>query len=290
MAFALLQSAPSKQFSIKGETATHIRSQECRGESSETMKAESCETAIMSLRKRVFPGSFVLGVVMTLFGGASLSYAQTTLDPLHGVCDAPTSACTDNGTVTPTNSSSPHYGFTISPGPQTGVYEIITLIPNNVPGANLKSFSVTGGAASPASANLVSTVAWTSGYLDVYLGISASPNNPISAFLPTTDAFDPGANGYFVYVAVLGTNTLLDPSATTATPVLYDGSFAFPNGSSIVGFLNTGTSIQPNWIATAPSGQLSIEAPGPTPEPTSMLLFGTGLLLAGVMLRRRLWV
>jgi PEP-CTERM motif len=246
-------------------------------------------TAMMSLRNWVFPGSFVLGVVLTLFGGASVSYAQTTLDPLldplHGVCDAPTPACTDNGTVTPTTSTSPHYGFTVSPGPHAGVYEVVSLIPNNVVGANLKIFSVTGGATSPAPATLFSSTAWTSGFLDAYLGIVASPANPLSAFLTTTQANDPGATGYFVYVAMLGTNTLLGPSATTATPVLFDGSFVFPIGSSIVAFLNEGTSSSPNWIATAPSGQLSIQ---PAPEPASILLFGTGLLLVGGMLRRRL--
>jgi len=251
-------------------------------------------TATKSLRKWAFAGSLVLGGV--LFGGASVCYAQTILDdPLHGVCEAPTSACTDNNTVTPTNSGKPYYGFTVSPGPNKGLYEIITLIPDNLSGANAETFSVTGGNTSPAAANLASTTAWTSGDLATYLGIrvsnsNPSPANPLDAFLTTTDSLDHGATGYFVYVAILGTNTLPDPSAPTTTPVLHDGSFIIPNGSSIVSFLNTGTSTKPQWIATAPSGQISIEAPGPAPEPASVLLFGTGLLLVGGMLRRRLLV
>jgi hypothetical protein len=242
-------------------------------------------TVMVHLSKLLFPVLFVLGGALILFGGASVSHAQTSIDPLHGVCDAPTPACTDNNVVTPTTSTSPHYGFTVSPGPNSGLYEIISLIPNNVPGASVENFSVTGGATSPAPATLFSSTAWTGGFLAAYLGIAASPSNPFSAFLPTTVAHDPGATGYFVYVSVLGTNTLLGPSATTATPVLFDGSFVFPSGSSIVGFLNDGTISSPDWIATASSGQISIQ---PTPEPESILLFGAGLLLVGAMLRRRL--
>jgi len=215
---------------------------------------------------------------------AALSATQVRADALHGVCDSPTPACSDNGTVTPVTSSSPFYGFTSSTG-ATGDYEIISLIPDNLSGANSESFSVNGGATSPASASLVSTTAWTSGFLDAFLGISANPANPIGAFLPTTQTFDPSATGYFVYLADLGTNTLLGASATTATPVLNDGSFVFPNGSSIVAFLNVGT---PKWVATANSGQLSIEAPpSVVPEPASIALFGTGLLGLAFLVRRK---
>ena len=174
-------------------------------------KSDLCKT-MMPSRNWVFPGLFIVVVsLMILFGGAPVSYAQTLLDPLHGVCDAPTPACTDNGTVTPTTSTTPYYGFTISPGPATGVYEVVTLIPNNISGANSESFSVNGAVTSPAPATLFSSTAWTSGFLASYLGIASSPSNPLSAFLTTTDSHDPGATGYFVYVSVLGTNTLLPP-------------------------------------------------------------------------------
>jgi len=112
--------------------------------------------------------------------------------------------------------------------------------------------------------------------------IRASRTNPIGANLPTTQSVDPGETGYYAYKADLGTNTLLAPGATTATPVLFDGSFIFPNGSSIVGFLDEGTATSPDWAATANSGQISI-----TPEPASILLFGTGLPILAAFMRRR---
>jgi hypothetical protein len=37
--------------------------------------------------------------------------------------------------------------------------------------------------------------------LDAFLGISASPQNPLGAFLPATQALDPGATGFNVFQA-----------------------------------------------------------------------------------------
>lgn len=225
----------------------------------------------------------ISGLALLIAALATITTAQLRADALHGACVSPTPACSDNGTVTPVASSSPTYSFISSPSGDTGNLEIITLIPNNLTGASSESFSVSGGATSPASATLVSTTAWTSGQLDAYLGISASPANPIAAFLGTTQGLDSSATGYFVYKADVGPNTL-----GAATPALNDGSFAFPNGSAIVAFLNTGTAGSPDWVGTAPSGQLSIDAPPSTvPEPASLFLLGTGFLAMGFLIRRR---
>lgn len=227
-------------------------------------------------------------LALMLAAAAAFAAVQVRADALHGLCNSPTAPCSDNGTVTPVASSTPTYGFTGSSGGEVGDFQIVTLIPNNVTGAGSESFSVMGGATSPAAASLVSSTPWTSGKLDAYLGISASPANPIGAFLSTTQGFQSSATGYFVYVADLGTNTLLGASATSATPSLNDGSFLFPNGAAIVAFINTGTSSSPNWIATANSGQLSIDGSHTvTPEPASLVLFGTGLLGFAFVIRRK---
>lgn len=222
---------------------------------------------------------------------AMISALQLRADALHGVCDSPTPACSDNGTVTPIASNNPTYGFTTGSG-ATGDLLIVTLIPNNISGAATESFSVSGGATTPAVANLVGTTAWTTGKLDTVLSLAggASPTNAIGAYLGTTQSLDSGATGYYVYEADLGMNTLLGNSATTATPMLNDGSFDLPNGASILAFLNEGTSASPNWIATSNSGQLSVDGPGPqstTPEPASLFLLGTGLLALAVLVRRK---
>ena len=126
-------------------------------------------------------------------------------DPLHLVC----SGCVDNGTITPTEENPPTFGITKSPDTGTEQLFLNILIPNDVAGANALSWTEIGTHTQNAtvSSSLVSTTPWTSGMLDAYLGISASPANPISAFLPSTQAFDAGATGYFDYSFDFGTVT-----------------------------------------------------------------------------------
>jgi hypothetical protein len=142
------------------------------------------------------------------------------------------------------------------------------------------------------TATLVSTTAWTSGTLANYIpGMSsASPNNPIGAYLPATQVLDPGATGFFVYQADLGTNRLIDTgscqNAATCGPLLsLTGTLA--NGSYAVGFLNNPTS--GNLVATANSGALFANTTGTTvkvPEPPISALLATGLLGLGLLRRR----
>lgn len=218
--------------------------------------------------------------------------AQTVTidDPLHAFCYG-TSVCADNGTVTPTTSNPPQFGFTISPGPQTGDYIIDVLVPNNE--AQPSSYTITGtqgGLFDHSSISATTTKTggeWTSGNLSSYLGISASPTNPISNWLGYTQTHDdPTASGYFVYQANLGLTTLKAPSNALAGPLLNISAPLDP-GTVITGFLNTGPPWAPDWIATAPSGGLYIHK---VTEPGTLVLYGLalgGLGLAAQLRRRR---
>ena len=199
------------------------------------------------------PGSLLSALV-----GAGALFALPTAGyaTMHGYC-AGVGQCIDNGTNSPTNVNPPsNFGFTTSPGPASGNLTIDVLTPNNE--AKPSSFALTGTVS--ATATLFSATPWTSGSLDAYLGISASPNNPIGAYLPSTQALDPGATGFFVFQVNLGTTTLQSPSNPNVSP-LENISPALPLASYIVGFLNEAGAIQ----ATANSGAIfdTVGVPGP---------------------------
>ena len=203
----------------------------------------------------VGPGSLLSALVgaVALFGLVPTGgYADT----LHGYC-AGAGQCVDNGTNSPTTNNPPiNFGFTTSPGPASGSLTIDVLTPNNE--AKPSSFALTGTVS--ATATLFSATPWTSGSLDAYLGISASPNNPIGAYLPSTQALDPGATGFFVFQANLGTLTLQSPSNPNVSP-LENISPSLPLASYILGFFNEAGAIQ----ATANSGAIfeTRAVPGP---------------------------
>ena len=202
---------------------------------------------------------------MTALLGLSLAALSTPAfavaldDPLHGYCGG-VGQCVDNGTNSPTTNNPPvNFGFTVSPGPASGDFILDVLVPNNEPKPT--SFAVTGSLSG--TATLFSATAWTTGSLDAYLGISASPNNPIGAYLPSTQALDPGATGFFVFQVDLGTTTLQGASDPNLSPLL--NISALPLASYIVAFLNEGTAANPDFVATANSGAIfeTRAVPGP---------------------------
>jgi hypothetical protein len=228
-------------------------------------------------------GAVTLGALTLSLTASPARAVITSLDPLHGYCAI---GCVDNNTNSPTSQNPPqNFGFTVSPGPASGDLRIDVLVPNNE--SSPSSFALTGTLSG--TATLFSATAWTSGQLDAYLGISASPTNPIGAFLPSTQALDPGATGFFVYNVDLGTATLQGPSNPNVSP-LEDISPGVPLASYIVGFLNEGTPDAPDWVATANSGAIfDTSPPGttPTPEPGALALLGTALGGLGIFVRRR---
>jgi hypothetical protein len=224
-------------------------------------------------------------VALVLVASGASSWADTILypDPLHGYCQG-VGQCIDNGTNSPTTNNPPiNFGFTVSPGPASGDFLIDVLVPNNE--ARPASFAITG--TQTGTATLFSATPWTTGNLAPFLGISASPDNPIGAFLPSTQGFDPGTTGFFVFQVDLGSVLLQDASNPNVIPLL-NISPDLPLASYIVGFLNEGTAANPNWVATANSGAIfERDAPPAVPEPSSIILLGSVTAGIATLLKRR---
>jgi hypothetical protein len=224
----------------------------------------------------------LLATTVAFWAAAGPAGAQVVDDPLHGFCAA---GCADNGTNTPITSNPPvNFGFTISPGPQTGDLVLDILVPNTAPVNPANTVTITGSTVPGGSENfaLFSTTAWTSGFLDTYLGLSASPSNPIDAYLPSTQALGgslASATGFFVLQADLGTQTLSGPSGPfSPTFTLNRGA----EGMYVVGFFDGN-------VATANSGALFETGSGntinPVISPVPGPIVGAGLpgMIAGCM-------
>lgn len=235
---------------------------------------------------RVRPAHLFSGVVLVL---AMSGVAGATT--IHGFCGTnpaqpgQVAQCQDASLGSETSNNPPlDFGFNGSGHAISGTLLMEILVPNNED-AGIASFSVVGGQAGTPSgtATLFSSTQWASGQLQDYLGISASPVNPIGNYLTGADTFDPGATGFFVYQVGFPSVTL--SSTPNVGPYWNFGPGTdLPEGSFIVGFIGDAQ----GFTATPNSAAILEDTPAlPVPEPATLALFGSGLAALGVRLRRR---
>jgi len=171
---------------------------------------------------------------MMLLGVAPIARADTVPlidDPLHGHCLA---GCTLNSFDSPNTpiGSNPPQGFYFQASPaSSGAYFIDVLVPNNMLIAG--PLHITGDLTFVL--NLFSATAWTSGELGNYLGFTnPSPSTPIGAYLPATQALEPGATGFFVFLSSFGRDVSLPQQGSLTTGPVLNLTEVLPAGSYIV--------------------------------------------------------
>ena len=227
----------------------------------------------------------MLAGVSLLAMGVGLARADI-IDPLHGAICPTAGTCSDTETgghvLMPTNTG---FGFDVSPNGGSGTLSIIILTPNN--DGSFSTDSVTGNGFTSATSFGTSAGVWSTGSLAAFLGLSASPDNPIGAYLPLAQTLDAGATGFNVYVLHDTMSfTLPGPlSGPGSLPDEFALAGALPMGSFIDGFFQESDKD----VATANSGALFVNttAVAATPLPGALPMFVGGLGLLGLIKSRK---
>ena len=231
--------------------------------------------------------------IVVLVAVLMLAVMGASADTVHGYCVSPASPCIDNGTITPTGANPPYFAFSFSGNAGkngSGDFLLVGLVPDNhnsgfsltLNGVNTTVASVTGG--------LVNTTEWTdppTHFLSNYLTTPTFPHNshPMDAYLPSTQAVDPGANGYFVYFFDFGA---FDYKTALGDPTFSVGSGAVPQGMI---FFATLVDSNGNVTVDTPNSASILETGTPVtpvPEPGSLIILGSGILGVAAILRRKI--
>ncbi len=168
-------------------------------------------------------------------------------------------------------------------GTDTGEAYLAILIPA---GGSLPSFTVNGNNAMSTASSNFSSGAFTdflaANVGNLSLASGAGGNEDFSAFVTAAGQVGVSASAFTVYVYDLG--------AFTGAPltITFNNIASFPQGTIFWGFLTNQACSSGPCVMTDTTPLSEAVTIGVAPEPGTLALVGTGLLLLGLTLRRRL--